>query len=167
MKKPDLKNSMIVRFKREKDGHLVCGQRFEGLDGYMTLDIYDNDLKYVGDYRSSDNNWDIEEVYKMKLKGVGLKRLLSNVSENENLQLIWRREREIDWSKIPFGIKVIAEDFLEDLNEDEVFPKIFVGYEPNLKAYPFIVTDSVNSDATSYKYCKIHSSVEIKDEWYK
>lgn len=93
MKKSNLENSMIVRFKGEKDGHLVCGERLEGLDGYMTLDIYDDDLNYIGNYGGYDDNWNVEEVYKMKLCGAGLKRLLSNVRENDSLQLIWKRKR--------------------------------------------------------------------------
>lgn len=168
MRKSDLENGMIIKFKGEEDGHLVCNGRFEGLHGYMRVEDYNEDLNYVKCSESTDSkNWDIQCIYRMAPSGVGLVNLLKDVENNKYIEKIWERKREIDNSKIPFGTKVIVSDRTKDLNEFNGFTMKFISYEPRLREYPFIVTESLDENATSYKYCKIHPSVEIKEEWYK
>lgn len=168
MRKSNLENGMIIKFKGEKDGHLVCDNRFEGLHGYMNIEDYNEDLIYVKRSNYIDSkNWDIQCVYRMVLSGTGLINLLKDVENNIYIEKIWERKREIDNSKIPFGTKVIVSDRTKDLDEFNGLTMKFISYEPRLREYPFIVTESSDENATSYKYCKIHPSVEIKEEWYK
>lgn len=164
MRKSDLENGMIIKFKGEEDGHLVCNGRFEGLHGYMRIEDYNEDLNYVKRSESTDSkNWDIQCIYRMVLSGVGLVNLLKDVENNKYIDKIWERKKKIDWRKVPMGIKVIVSDS-QPYGSIEM---IFIGYEPKLKKYPFIVTDSMNDSVSSFKYCEIHPSVEIKEEWYK
>ena len=177
MKKSNLENSMIVRFKGEKDGHLVCGERLEGLDGYMTLDIYDDDLNYIGNYGGYDDNWNVEEVYKMKLCGAGLKRLLSNVRENDSLQLIWKRKKVIDWNRVSRGTKVQVRNSEKEewVNRYfRYFSTIVIGKDGESQDIYWTAThlkDEFTGEGEQgcggYKYCRIHPDVEIKEEWYK
>lgn len=156
MKKSDLKDGMIV--KTGKAIYLVCGDKFLGLNGYTEFEDYDENLNIKDEGFEILN---INFVYKTECWGLGLKDLLSKTTA---LKLIWERPREIDWSKVPFGTKVIASD---DLNEDDELKKIFVGYEPKLEEYPFIVAIDNRDDAQSFRYCKIHPDVKIQEEWYK
>ncbi|WP_150542707.1 hypothetical protein [Clostridium perfringens] len=157
MKKSDLKDGMIV--ETGEDLYLVCGDKFLSLNGYMEFKDYDENLKIKDE---GFEKYNINFVYKEEGSlGLGLKNLLNST---KLLKKIWERPREIDWSKVPFGTKVIASD---DLNEDDELEKIFVGYEPKLEEYPFIVAFDNCDDAQSFRYCKIHPSVKIKEEWYK
>ena len=156
MKKSDLKDGMIVQ--TGECLYLVCGDKFLGLNGYMGFEDYDESLNLKDE---EFEEYNINFVYKTKSYGLGLEELLS---ETKSLEKIWERPREIDWSKVPFGTKVIASD---DLNEDDELENIFVGYEPKLKEYPFIVAYDTDDDAQSFRYCKIHPDVKIKEEWHK
>lgn len=157
MKKSDLKDGMIVQ--TGEDLYLVCGDKFLGLNGYMGFEDYDESLNLKDE---EFEKYNINFVYKTKSYGLGLEELLS---ETKSLEKIWERPREIDWSKVPFGTKVIASD---DLNkEDDDLESIFVRYEAKLKEYPFIVAYDTDDDAQSFRYCKIHPDVKIKEEWYK
>lgn len=177
MKKSNLKNSMIVKFKGDKDGHLVCGERLEGLDGYMTLNIYDDDLKYARGNSESDREWDIEEVYIMKWRGAGLIKLLSNVRGNDNLQLIWKRKSTIDWNKVSRGTKVQVRNSEKEewVNRYfRYFSTIVIGKNGESQDIYWTAThlkDEFTGEGEQgcggYKYCRIHPDVEIKEEWYK
>lgn len=76
-------------------------------------------------------------------------------------------KKEIDWAKVPFGIKVIVADSKEELNEDEGTYTLFVGYEPKMKNFPFSTCYHEEDCVTSYRYCMIDPNQEIKEEWYK
>lgn len=159
MKKSDLKDGMIVQ--TGEDLYLVCGDKFLSLNGYMEFNDYDENLKIKDE---GFEKYNINFVYKEAGSlGLGLKNLLNSTNL---LEKIWERKKEIDWSKVPFGTKVIASDDLNEEDED-VFEMIFVGYEPKLEEYPFIVAYDNDDDALSFRYCKIHPLVKIKEEWYK
>ncbi|MDM0458224.1 hypothetical protein QTG90_11145 [Clostridium perfringens] len=158
MKKSDLKDGMIV--KTGKAIYLVCGDKFLGLNGYMGFENYDENLKIKGNGFEILN---INFVYETECWGLGLKDLLSKTTA---LKLIWERPREIDWSKVPFGTKVITSD-CSDFEGALKNEYIFIGYKEDLKRYPFIVALNLDKGATSFRYCKIHPLVKIKEEWYK
>lgn len=155
MKKSDLKDGMIV--KTGKAIYLVCGDKFLGLNGYMGFENYDENLKIKGNGFEILN---INFVYETECWGLGLKDLLSKTTA---LKLIWERPREIDWSKVPFGTKVQASDH-SDLKECR--RNSLVSYEKRLKK-PFLIFNEELNEVFSYKYCRIHPSVKIQEEWYK
>lgn len=159
MKKSDLKDGMIVQ--TGEDFYLVCDYKFLSLNGYMGFADYDENLKMKDEGFEILN---INFVYETECWGLGLKDLLSKTTA---LKLIWERPREIDWSKVPFGTKVIVSDCLDNLNETDGFEYMFISYEPKLKEFPFIVALNHNEKVTSYKHCMIYPSVKIQEEWYK
>ncbi len=81
-------------------------------------------------------------------------------------------KREIDWSKVPRGTKVQV----KYKGEWEWENKYFIKYESSKEEYPFQVNEWQDDDYTGfkmeqysdfYKYCRIHESVAIPEEWYK
>lgn len=164
MKKSDLKDGMIV--KTGEDLYLVCGDKFLGLNGYMGFENYDENLNFKG---KRFEEFNINFVYKTECWGLGLKDLLRKTTA---LKLIWERKKEIDWSKVPFGIKVFVCDY--PLSEEEIKNKCFhddeepyefICYRDEIKK--FIVFDREYNEVYSFKYCYFHQSVKIKEEWYK
>ena len=155
MKKSDLKDEMIVQ--TGEDLYLVCGDKFLSLNGYMEFKDYDENLKMKDE---GFEKFNINFVYKTKSYGLGLEELLS---ETKSLEKIWERPREIDWSKVPFGTKVQASDHsaLKESRRNSL-----VSYEKRLKK-PFLIFSEELNEVFSYKYCRIHPSVKIKEEWYK
>lgn len=155
MKKSDLKDGMIVQ--TGEDFYLVCGDKFLGLNGYMRFEDYDESLKMKDEEFEKFN---INFVYKTKSYGLGLKELLS---ETKSLEKIWERPREIDWSKVPFGTKVQASDHSNLKGSRRNY---LVSYEKRLEK-PFLIFNEELNEVFSYKYCRIHPSVKIQEEWYK
>lgn len=164
MKKSDLKDGMIV--ETGEDLYLVCGDKFLSLNGYMGFNDYDENLKIKDE---EFEKYNINFVYKTECWGLGLKDLLSKTTA---LKLIWERKKEIDWSKVPFGIKVFVCDY--PLSEEEIKNKCFhddeepyefICYRDEIKK--FIVFDREYNEVYSFKYCYFHQSVKIKEEWYK
>lgn len=153
MEKSDLKDGMIVEYKDGKFG-LKLGARIISQNEHLELEDLEENL-------TTENELDvIVRVY----ESVNVY-FFSEINDKNKLKLIWERPREIDWSKVPFGTKVQASD---DLNkEDDDLERIFVRYEAKLKEYPFIVAYDTDDDAQSFRYCKIHPDVKIKEEWYK
>lgn len=145
MKKSDLKDGMIVQ--TGEDLYLVCGDKFLSLNGYMEFKDYDENLKIKDE---EFEKYNINFVYKTECWGLGLK-------------LIWKRKKEIDWSKVPFGTKVQASDH-SDLKKCR--RNSLVSYEKRLKK-PFLIFNEELNEVFSYKYCRIHPSVKIQEEWYK
>lgn len=165
MKKSDLKDGMIVQ--TGEDLYLVCGDKFLSLNGYMQFKDYDENLKIKDE---GFEKYNINFVYKEAGSlGLGLKNLLNST---KLLEKIWERPREIDWSKVPFGVKVFVCDY--PLTEEEIKNKCFyddeepfefICYRDEIKK--FIVFDREYNEVYSFKYCYFHKSVKIKEEWYK
>ncbi|WP_283695778.1 hypothetical protein [Clostridium perfringens] len=156
MKKNDLENGMIVEIRKGLR-FLILDENLIGDDLFNSLNSYDEQMN---DKLFNDSDYDIIKVYKFNGRVV-----LSEIFEDKNLKLIWEKEREIDWSKVSKGIKVIVSDKKEETYHPNELDRIFIGYEPMLEERPFIVKGLLG--ATSFRYCKIHPSVEIKEEWYK
>lgn len=159
MKRSDLKDYMVVE---SKDGELrmVLGNRLLSKRGYLPLSSFNDKLEYI----SGAEDMKINKVYEInKDECISIHDLL-NV---DNLNLIWERVKEIDWSKVPFGTKVIVTDNKVTLNEECGKYMMFVGYEPKLEEYPFIVVYSEKDYVSSYAYCMIDPEQEIKEDWYK
>lgn len=159
MKRSDLKDYMVVE---SKDGELrmVLGNRLLSKRGYLPLSSFNDKLEYI----SGAEDMKINKVYEInKDECISIHDLL-NV---DNLNLIWERVKEIDWAKVPFGTWVIVADHKEELNVDDGEYVMFVGYEPKLEKYPFIVTHSEKDYSSSYAYCMLDPDSEIKEDWYK
>lgn len=157
MKKSDLKDGMVVEtrggskylIRTLENGNKVLSAMEKWL---MLDDGYNEDL-------TDDTFKDLDIVKVFKTNGT----CLNTVFEERNLTLIWQEEREIDWSKVPKWTKVIAKDFKEHQGSE----MLFIMHEPKIKEYPFIVIDSQKGLVGSYKYCRIHPDIVIKEEWYK
>lgn len=159
MKKSDLKNSMIVKIRKGEFG-LVFKNKILFLNNFIYLKDFTEDLKV----ESKRVELDIIKVYKPRT--IFCLGDLINIKEID-LDLIWEREKKVDWTKVQFGTEVIVSDRTIDLDEYNGIIMKFVSYEPRLREYPFIVTDSINDSVSSFKYCRIHPDVEIKEEWCK
>lgn len=157
MKKCALKNSMIVKIRKGEFG-LVFENKILFSNTFIYLKDFTEDLRV----ESKRVELDIVKVYKPRT--IFCLGDLMNIREID-LDLIWKREKEIDWTRVQFGTEVIVSDRTIDLDEHNGLIMKFVGYEPRLREYPFIVTDSVDDSVSSFKYCKVHPLVEIKDEW--
>ncbi|MGU8365192.1 hypothetical protein ACV3NC_14505 [Clostridium perfringens] len=159
MKKSDLKDGMVVEY-RNGLRRFVLGDKLLGEHGNANIEEYDEELKYI----DGESTLDIVKVYTVESS---LCVAIGSIFLNKHLNLIWERVKEIDWAKVPFGTKVIVTDHKEELNEDCGEYVMFVGYNPKLETYPFIVTHSEKDYVSSYAYCMIDPSQEIKEDWYK
>lgn len=79
--KSDLKDDMVVEY-RDGGRRLVIQDRLTGIEGYSTLESYEDSLNHVI-YKSID----IVKVYKLK-KIVAF----GDILEDCNLELIWKRK---------------------------------------------------------------------------
>ncbi|MBI6050365.1 hypothetical protein [Clostridium perfringens] len=159
MKKSDLKDGMVVEY-RNGLRRFVLGDKLLGEHGNANIEEYDEELKYI----DGESTLDIVKVYTVESS---LCVAIGSIFLNKHLNLIWERVKEIDWAKVPFGTKVIVTDHKEELNEDCGEYVMFVGYNPKLETYPFIVTHSEKDYVSSYAYCMIDPEQEIKEDWYK
>lgn len=160
MKKQDLKDGMIIETSN-KEMSLVLGDSLRYQKGWYDLleDFNDSMINYI------DKRYSIDKVFTIKNTQCGLE----DIFNKNNLKLIWRRDREIDWSKVPSGTKVINSydiRLLEEGKEDSVSPRYFVEYNKQISVNPFITLDK-NGVACCNVYCEIHPDVEVKEEWYK
>ena len=159
MRKSDLKDGMVVEY-RNGLRRFVLGDKLLGEHGNANIEEYDEGLKYI----DGESTLDIVKVYTVESS---LCVAIGSIFLNKHLNLIWERVKEIDWAKVPFGTWVIVADHKEELNVNDGEYVMFVGYEPKLEKYPFIVAYFEKDDATSYAYCMIDPSQEIKEDWYK
>lgn len=155
MKKSDLKDGMIVEYKDGKFG-LKLGARIISQNEHLELEDLEENLTTTNEQDVIVRVYESVNVY-----------FFSEINDKNKLKLIWERPREIDWTKVSFGTWVIVTDHKEELNVDDGEYVMFVGYEPKLKSYPFIVTHSEKDYVSSYAYCMLDPDGEIKEEWYK
>lgn len=129
MKKSDLKNGYVVDLR-------VDGYRRVVLFDELLIDEngrYERASNLIEKYRDdlthrSDPNLDIMKVY------------------DEGMDLIWKR-KEIDWSKVPIGTKILF-----SINGGEYTEGLFIKKDGN----KFIVCDDIkNRLFTSCNYCKL------------
>lgn len=164
MEKSDLKDGMILVTRRKGNGILLAGLLKDDtqlFNRYVMLKI--ENLK--NDLTARTEDYSIDKVYKIiNLKNYSLPEILRNLPADA-VKLIWERKREIDWAKVPKWTRVQINDFDGPYSGCE----LFVAYEPELKEYPFLTVDEPKekNDVASWKYCRIHPDVDIKEEWYK
>ncbi|EOU1110515.1 Uncharacterised protein [Clostridium perfringens] len=161
MKKSDLENGMIIEWNDNfNELGVIIGDSIRYKNGYDELSILDENLRYKKDKKDY-----ISAIYKVKEKCCSL----LNIFKKENLELIWKRPREIDWSKVPKWTKVQVK-FPGEIEWENY---LFTDYLPN-NVFKFHVAGFKDDEFTGYEatrhqveYCRIHESVEIKEEWYK
>lgn len=165
MKKSDLESGMVIETKDGRFGLIIKGTNGIYRDviiwadkGFGTLKDFTEELTPY----KNDLYLEIVRVYNFLSWGVGLGKIADEILR-KNLKPIWERPREIDWSKVPFGTKVQASDH-SDLKECR--RNSLVSYEKRLKK-PFLIFNEELNEVFSYKYCRIHPSVKIQEEWYK
>ena len=95
MKKSDLQNGMIVQY-REGNLRMVIEERLVGLDGYSTLENYDEDLIKKGKF----SQLDIVRVFVPKKHDYSNLNTMDSYFELENLDLIWERADFKKWEKV-------------------------------------------------------------------
>lgn len=151
MKKSDLKDGMIVQ--TGEDLYLVCGDKFLSLNGYMEFKDYDENLKIKDE---EFEKYNINFVYKTECWGLGLK-------------LIWKRKKEIDWSKVPKWTKVRCKGEFGYYNayHYEYIPNEIHCFGHTTRDEFTFGTDPVVDYLSKRDTYEIHPSVEIKEEWYK
>lgn len=177
MKKSDLKDFMVVQldvrnYEREnEDMYLVIGNTLVSCDGYMNLSHYDENMENTCRDNFLDNSigtYSIVKVFKIKNISNGIEFFF----DEDNLNLIWERQIEIDWSKVPKWTKVQV----KDCEGEEYKNRYFFRYEKD-ENYPFRVLMLKDDEFTGYEHnksdeeifelCRIHPSVTILEEWYK
>lgn len=165
MKKSNLKDEMVVKIEgysnEEYDGlMLVLGEFFFDINGYEKKTNFDEnminiDLKKVK----------ITEVYEV-IEPFSLKEILN---EGKGLRLIWKRQKEIDWSKVPKWTKAQYERNGDWIN------CYHINYDEQSKYWPceYTVRDKFTFETEKYIQCvneqnyRIYPSVTIPEEWYK
>lgn len=161
MKKSDLESGMIIEWNDNfNELGVIIGDSIRYKNGYDELSILDENLRYKRDKKDY-----ISAIYKVKEKCCSL----LSIFKKENLELIWESPREINWSKIPKWTKVQVK-FPGEIEWENY---LFTDYLPN-SDFKFCVAGFKDDEFTGYeatrhqvKYCRIHESVEIKEEWYK
>lgn len=156
MKKSDLKNGMAVEIAG--DLYFLIDDVFVGIDEFVPLDEYTDELKYPG-----DSEFDVTKVFEVLCWGGGFSYILNN--KKERVTLIWERKQEIDWNKVPRGTMIMVGDSEKD---NSLVEREFLAYlgdgvaEFNCR---FICTHFINDkEWTSWRYAKIDNP---KQEWLK
>ena len=163
MKKSDLKDGMILVTRARGNGILLAGRlkgshHLANYEGKLNIDDLNEDLILENDYAYS-----IDAIYEIKSAyGYSLGEIIDNLPKDA-VELIWERKREIDWSKVPKWTPVQVSDWGNDFEGKDFLIK----YEPELREFPFIIVGNFDENAVSYKYCRIHPDIVIKEEWYK
>lgn len=168
MKKSDLKSGMVVVIRDRK--YVLIGDNFVNDTGFIGLEGYDEDLKYK--YSSDIGEWDITKVYSAPNWGRGFTERLSTLYASK---LLWDREREVDWGKIPKGTKV--QILTKEIDGCKWINRYFISQD-----HRFLKTSSIPKDddftqikMCDYEFCKvsdidnvrIHPNVQIREEWRK
>lgn len=170
--KKDLRTGHIVRF-RDGETAILIGNEFKNSYQIDTnicctcLEYYDEEL-----LDEVDRENDIMEVHYIKStdKTYDLKQLVFEIPK-EHTELIWKREREIDWSKVPKWTKVIIKDIF-DTKGNTIKNRYFLKVEEIKNNTIFFVTKCDKFTYTELEqegasYIEIYDEKDIKEEWYK
>lgn len=127
MELKDLKTGMVVKL-RNGDYCMVIGDYLIDNDSWVSLGEYNNNLTHC-----DLSCIDIIEVYKQRTNGNLMPKNWFKYIEDE--KPIWRREDEVDWTKVPKWTKVQVR------NDDnrEWINAYFLGYNKH-KLYCFETT---------------------------
>ena len=113
MNKKDLKNFMVVKLRNGYKKIFLDNRFLNGVT--YSIGEYDDDLKYHK--RTKNNGLDIVEVYRV----IELSDDLESLLDDWNLELIWKREEEVDWTKVEFGTPVLVKNPYESEWKEGVF----------------------------------------------
>lgn len=161
MKKSDLENGMIIEWNDNfNELGVIIGDSIRYKNGYDELSILDENLRYKKDKKDY-----ISAIYKVKEKRCSL----LNIFKKENLELIWKRPREIDWSKVPKWTKVRCKGEFGYYNayHYEYIPNEIHCFGHTTRDEFTFGTDPVVDYLSKRDTYEIHLSVEVKEEWYK
>ena len=113
MNKKHLKNFMVVKLRNGYKKIFLDNKFLNGVT--YSISEYNDDLKYHE--RTKNNDLDIVEVYQF----IELSDDLESLLEDWNLELIWEREEEVDWTKVEFGTPVLVKNPYESEWKEGVF----------------------------------------------
>ena len=97
----------------------------------------------------------------------------SDIYYNEMFDITFEEiQREIDWTKVPRGTKVQVRNYEEWGRWINVYFVEQIKSTTCLFKTSFFLDDeftgvTIEGNTHLWKYCRIHESVEIPDEWYK
>lgn len=168
--KKDLRTGMIVRFKNGEMAILI-GADFMKKHEVIGWEYYASTLDYEEDLTDEFLcRKDIVEVYDFIVKHdfnnvLVNTNTLSELIERDFVKLIWKREREIDWSKVPEWTMVLVRNDEENEWEKAYFLRKIKGNH----LFYAINCDEFNYDkifCEGYRYIKPFDEKDIKEEWY-
>ena len=113
MNKKDLKNFMVVKLRNGYKKIFLDNKFLNGVT--YSISEYNDDLKYHE--RTKNNGLDIVEVYRV----IELSDDLESLLDDWNLELIWEREEEVDWTKVELGTPVLVKSPYEPEWKEGVF----------------------------------------------
>lgn len=155
MNKSDLKDGMVVE-DREGNRRFVSNNCLLGINKWWDLTQYNNDLTWNSTIKPNNmlNPLDIMKVY--EADSLPLNYLLSDAL----LDLLWEREKEVDWSKVPKDTKVLVGYFPRPGEK-----RYFAEYK-NGKFYTYgngqTSWSKDDCELVEWKYCKL--AEEPKEE---
>ena len=127
----------------------------------IPLKLYNDDLTVS----SNDRSLDIVAIYEpIEIKAY------NRIFNSNNLSLIWKRDKEIDWSKVDEFVKVLVRDHDDQQWEKKYFKKYWKDKKFPFETYVRLEDDFTGAKpvvSSAYRQIKFHESVEIKEEWYK
>ena len=133
MNKSDLKDGMIVELRNGEELYIL-----------HSLLLRKDANMYIGTSTLLEYNDDLTNKFE----------------PNENIIKIFDAQRnvlwesdEIDWTKVPFGTKVICWN-----NEYESYEGKLLKYSPD-RDYPFMLY-YINNDVSSFKYCELIEDIK-------
>lgn len=92
----------------------------------------------------------------------------SEIAQSDFIEIVPKKEKEIDWTKVPKGTKVQVRDY-----KDEEWVNRYFNYYDTYSRHSLVgmcLDDNFTGyemSKTWYQKCRIHPSVEIPEEWYK
>lgn len=166
--KSDLKTGDIIVTK-EKGNVILIGNRFKkfehlnNIKGVTNINNYNDMLEE--DTHTHVDKCTIEKVYRIKDGyNYSLKEIIEELPET-NVELVWEREKEIDWTKVPSYTKVLVKDYHEDLWKRAYFVSRYDGYYKATFHDEFTNID--NEKYNLWDEIKFFNENDIKKEWYK
>ncbi|WP_434793118.1 hypothetical protein TPDSL_23080 [Terrisporobacter petrolearius] len=139
MNKTYLKDGMVVELRNGKKEVVWVNDLYEihALQLTVTncLNNYNDDLYYT--FTDDKRSLDIMKV-------------------SYNNELLWKREKEIDWSKVPVGTKVLV-----SANEKDWFTSYFIKKLSPIEDTNFYVIN-IRGELNEWEYCKL--AEELKEE---
>lgn len=163
----DLRTGNIVVTKGVGNG-IVIGNRIKYSSMLFTYEALAPLKDYNEDLIDKDgfNKFDIEEVYEI-IDGYNftLPELINGLPKDK-VKLIWKREREIDWNKVPKFTRVQV----RDKDDREWKNRRFIKYTKDSECpYKTTTCDEFTFEHSyiGWKQIRIYDKSEIKEEWYK